>query len=313
MCIAIYKPADKIISKETLERCFRSNPDGAGFMFNHNRKLVIEKGFFDFNSFYEEYVQHETKQCVIHFRIKTHGVISSDNCHPFSVTPNLAFVHNGVIAGYGYGKLKSDTMEFSEEVLTPIVSKFGKHIIRHEPFKALVEERIGWSKLVFLDSSGNYEIYNSEKGYWDDGVWYSNTSYKPMIVYQGNHSGYLPDDKTKKKTTQTGNVLYPVPIPSQYQETGSDTKDWYIKRPDGKHIYKKDYVTIKFGYRGYKEDEIFEVVHISDKAICMLNPVDNAGSTIYNVPSQVLEFFSASQDIIKQDNDIGDNWNGLDA
>ena len=46
MCIAIYKPADKILSQETLNECYDSNPDGAGFMYAQDKKLHIEKGFF---------------------------------------------------------------------------------------------------------------------------------------------------------------------------------------------------------------------------------------------------------------------------
>ena len=85
MCIAIYKPEGKIISKATLQECYDSNPDGAGFMYNQSKKLHIEKGFFSFDSFYDAYKKHENKQAVIHFRIKTHGKIDTANCHPFSM------------------------------------------------------------------------------------------------------------------------------------------------------------------------------------------------------------------------------------
>ena len=51
MCIAIYKPSDKILSQETLNECYDSNPDGAGFMYAQDKKLHIEKGFFSYDSF----------------------------------------------------------------------------------------------------------------------------------------------------------------------------------------------------------------------------------------------------------------------
>ena len=41
MCIAIYKPKDKVLSLTTLKECYTSNPDGAGFMYAENKKLHI--------------------------------------------------------------------------------------------------------------------------------------------------------------------------------------------------------------------------------------------------------------------------------
>jgi glucosamine 6-phosphate synthetase-like amidotransferase/phosphosugar isomerase protein len=99
MCIAIYKPKNKIISETTLAECFRSNRDGAGFMYVDKKELKIQKGFFTFQEFYDAYKEHENKQCVVHFRIKTHGPVAEDNCHPFEVNQSLGFVHNGIISG----------------------------------------------------------------------------------------------------------------------------------------------------------------------------------------------------------------------
>ena len=55
MCIAILKPEDKVLSKDTLEECWNSNPDGAGFMYAENGKLHIHKGLMSFSSFYRAY------------------------------------------------------------------------------------------------------------------------------------------------------------------------------------------------------------------------------------------------------------------
>ena len=45
MCIAIYKPKGNTISKDTLKNCFDNNPDGSGFMYAQNDKLVVKKGY----------------------------------------------------------------------------------------------------------------------------------------------------------------------------------------------------------------------------------------------------------------------------
>lgn len=180
MCIAIYKPENKTIPQSVLQTCFNANPDGAGFLYSKDKELHLEKGFFTFNDFYEAYKQHENEQAVIHFRIKTHGNINTENCHPFLVNKSLGFIHNGIISGFG-SKDNSDTYHFNDELLKPLIGKYGNKIINDPIVKDLVEDRIGYSKLVFLDRHGNHNIFNEHKGVWDDGIWYSNTSYKPVI------------------------------------------------------------------------------------------------------------------------------------
>lgn len=177
MCIAIYKPANEIISKESLQRCFDSNPDGAGFMFAEEEKLHVHKGYFTFKSFYKAYKKHETKQALVHFRIKTHGKTDKENCHPFLVNSGLGFIHNGIISGYGDDKL-SDTIQFNNAILKKIVKKHGHMGLFDDPMVELIENVIGYSKLVFLDKKGNFNIMNEDKGHWHNKVWYSNNSYK---------------------------------------------------------------------------------------------------------------------------------------
>ena len=177
MCIAIMKSVNKKINKKTLQRCYDANPDGAGFMYAQDKKLTVKKGYFTFKDFYKEYKPHEDKQVLLHFRIKTHGPIDKDNCHPFLVNSGLGFIHNGIISGYGNNK-KSDTIEFNEAILQKIVAKHGNNSLFDDPMVELIENVIGYSKLVFLDRHGNYKIMNEDKGEWKNGIWYSNSSYK---------------------------------------------------------------------------------------------------------------------------------------
>jgi len=197
MCIAIYKPENQVISKASLERCFEANPDGAGFMFAEDNKLHIHKGYFKFKSFYKAYKKHETKQALVHFRIKTHGKTDKTNCHPFLVNDGLGFIHNGIISGYGDDKL-SDTIQFNNAILKKIVKKHGSMGLFDDPMQELIENVIGYSKLVFLDKKGNFNIMNEDKGHWHNKVWYSNSSYKkpePMPAY----NLYDPKKNTWKK------------------------------------------------------------------------------------------------------------------
>jgi len=214
MCIAIMKSANKKISKATLRRCYDANPDGAGFMYAEDKQLVVKKGYFTFKEFYKEYKPHGDKQVLIHFRIKTHGPIDKDNCHPFLVNNSLGFIHNGIINGYGDSK-ESDTIQFNNSILKKIVSKHGNNSLFDDPMVELIENVIGYSKLVFLDRHGNYTIMNEKKGNWNDGVWYSNMSWKkPEPV---KHNSYLTYPYQRQSS-----------LPSNHHQVG----DWVIVKED---------------------------------------------------------------------------------
>lgn len=270
MCIAIYKPKNKIISKEILQQCFRSNSDGAGFMYASDKNLHIQKGFFTFDEFYEEYQKVEKKQVVIHFRIKTHGPVLKENCHPFNVNKSLGFVHNGIISGFGSVDV-SDTREFGKHILEPLVAKWGNLAIFQPAIQQLIEARIGYSKLIFLDRHGNHEIFNESKGVWDDGIWYSNTSYKP----------YIPPVSTKP-------ALYTPPVAANKSKLEEGTLITLTRAyyDEGLNYY-------------FKVGEVFEIVAVnSDFTVDALS--DDGYSFIYNLPYSKFKFYEVSQD--EQDN-----------
>ena len=280
MCIAIYKPEEKIISKATLQECYSSNPDGAGFMFSDDKQLNIEKGFFNFDSFYNAYKQHQDKKVVIHFRIKTHGEINETNCHPFAVNSSLAFVHNGIISGLDGDKAFSDTIHFNEQILQPLVNKWGNLALFQDPMINLLETRIGYSKLIFLDRHGNHKIMNEHKGEWDNGVWYSNNSYKPYVapvvtswkndVYDyGNWRKPVAISKPKPKVVAIGAMV----------ELLEDTAD-----P----------ATLKV----YETGELCEIVAVNQDFSCDLMHEDYKGNSnfLYNVPYHSLSFVDDFED-----------------
>lgn len=175
MCIAILKPYDKTISESTLRQCATRNPDGCGFAYCEGGKIYIKK-FMDFERFLSSYKEVENKSnMLIHFRIATHGKVEVDNCHPFKLNSRMALIHNGIISGYGDRNSLSDTRDFIDRVIGKISYKMWKN----PSFRQLVKDAIGYSKLAILDISGDYYIVNEESGIWDNGIWYSNSSYKP--------------------------------------------------------------------------------------------------------------------------------------
>ena len=54
MCIIVAKEkGQKLPSKDILKTCFNNNDDGAGFMYVQDGKVIIDKGYMDFKSFYK--------------------------------------------------------------------------------------------------------------------------------------------------------------------------------------------------------------------------------------------------------------------
>ena len=281
MCIAIYKPEDKVLSLATLKECYTFNPDGAGFMYAENKKLHIEKGFFSFQSFYDAFKKHENKQIVLHFRIKTHGKIDTTNCHPFAVNNAIGFVHNGIISGFGDAN-HSDTIGFNQSILQPLVSKWGNLALFQDPIIDLIEGRIGYSKLVFLDRHGNHKIMNEHKGTWDDGVWYSNNSYKPYVApvttYDWKDSKY----DWRKNVTTIKNVALPKPnliAVGTMVELLEDVADPAT-------------LTV------YETGELCEIVAVNKDFTCdlMHDGYNGKSSFLYNVPYHSLSFVDEYED-----------------
>lgn len=179
MCIAILKTKEATITDEVLRTCYNNNKDGCGFAYCENKTVYIKK-FMNFDRFLEEYKKVEGKSnMLIHFRIATHGGVNVDNCHPFILNDRMALIHNGIIAGYGDKTNKSDTRDFIDKV----IGNISHRMWRNPSFRELVGNAIGYGKFCILDTDDNYYIINEHKGEWVDGVWYSNTSYKPKVVY----------------------------------------------------------------------------------------------------------------------------------
>lgn len=193
MCIAILNTRNTI-NRETLQQCWKSNPDGAGMIYTNNGQLQIFKEMTNFDKFYKEYSKqrkaNKQSNFVLHFRIATSGKIDKTNCHPFNVNKNLSFVHNGMINIQQLNNSVSDTYTFNELILKKLPNNF----LSNHAIIDLIENYIGYSKLVFLDSDNNASILNEDLGHWDAlDNWYSNNSYQ---------CSYTKTKVTKAKTYQ---------------------------------------------------------------------------------------------------------------
>lgn len=183
MCIAILCPKGTEITAQQFRNCWDNNYNGAGFMYNDDQnKLRVVKEMDSFSRIYNKYKALNKKfpnaTFVIHFRISTHGVIDKSNCHPFKVSNELGFVHNGVISAMKANKEWSDTNVFNREILK-LIPGLSVGLIEETPIKELLGAFIGHSKLIFMDRFGKSTLVNEKKGNWEkDGIWYSNDSHK---------------------------------------------------------------------------------------------------------------------------------------
>lgn len=195
MCIIVAKPAGVPLPPlATLRQCFRSNPDGAGYMVARGDRVDIRKGFMDLQSLLDalEAEGDITGQgAVLHFRIATHGGISEQCCHPFPVSErledltltrasaSLGAAHNGVIQSMSpyAGPGRSDSMEYIRRVLAPLCQMMPG-FMRNRAALNLIENTLG-GRLALLEPDGTITTVGD---FAEDlgGVLFSNTSYKTL-------------------------------------------------------------------------------------------------------------------------------------
>ena len=186
-----------------------------------DQKLNIQKGFTTLEAFNAAYLPHESKQALLHFRIRTHGDYSAENCHPFEVSPNMVFAHNGVLHKMPADLTKSDTFLFNELILKNLIRVYGKRIIFDPTFIPLLEG-YSWSKFVFLTNTGKFSIINEKDGKWVSKCWFSNESYQYKYV--------IPPETFRKK--KKNKHLPSLPPPKDYvnppQHTLNISLPWAI-------------------------------------------------------------------------------------
>lgn len=203
MCIIAMKPEGIILSEGKLRHMWTNNPDGAGFMYAEDGKLHIVKGMMTFASFMSAYNEVGPKRkMVLHFRIRTHGAIKPEMTHPFWINSELGMVHNGTIVKVANETtaLRSDTAVFAQKLANEYSDPLTA--IQNPFHKAMIESFIGYSKLVFMDSTGETYIFNESMGNWEKGVWFSNNGHKPAKTSAKNPQKHNPTEEALSRWTQ---------------------------------------------------------------------------------------------------------------
>jgi len=180
MCLMIVKHKGQSIPRKHIKAGFDQNPDGAGFMYLDDKKVVIDKGYTEFGLFYAAFKKAEKEfpnsPFVLHMRIGTSGERSELNCHPFKLPQGAGFAHNGILWKYSWeNSIHSDTQNFVIRVLHNLPKKFWMNAGINGLLENVASDT--GSKFVILSPNG-IKIYNENAGEYNKGVWYSNNSYE---------------------------------------------------------------------------------------------------------------------------------------
>ena len=137
--------------------------------------MVRYRTLDDFDTFYNIYKKYELYPMLIHFRIRTAGMIIEENCHPFRIKNDLFMIHNGGFYSYYDTKgIKSDTRLVAEELsklpyIESVLTDSNSSLFKK------VEDIIGTQKVIMLDKNFHH-IFNESYGFWQEGCWWSNAS-----------------------------------------------------------------------------------------------------------------------------------------
>jgi hypothetical protein len=193
MCVIIQKPKDKVITEDNCRGAAMANQDGFGFMYYDKDadKIATNKGCIqDVGKIIKVMNLLSAYEVCYHFRIKTHGSICDEQCHPFRVTNkeehgmDIYMMHNGCISGVTGEAGESDTQMFVNGTLRPLLKDNPKEI-ESVFFVPWIEEKIGaHNKLLFMYGQGKILRINQKN--WDthEGMNVSNKNF----TYHGNYS-----------------------------------------------------------------------------------------------------------------------------
>jgi hypothetical protein len=176
MCLIIHHPAGHTVSRRDFADITDRNPDGFGLMTAHAGKLITARTVGNPEEAYALYSNYAAgRASVLHWRYATHGTVTLDNAHPFTLTRDVAFVHNGMLSCGTPDEDASDTAHFARVVLAPMARDNADALFTDET-RAVLSPLIGTgNKLAVMDNLGRVSIFNRASGVDYRGRWYSNT------------------------------------------------------------------------------------------------------------------------------------------
>lgn len=190
MCLLMTIPADVTFTEKEIRDFYVRNQDGIGVMFHAEGQLqfykLLPKNGTEAVKFFKRY---EGIERAVHWRMRTHGEINLDNCHPYVVQgfsekdggfgtheSPLLLMHNGVLFTGNHANTKfSDTWHYVRDYLRPLLAK--RPDLAFDPvFVEVISKHIGsGNKFVVMGRGGKMAVFNRSSGVEHKGAWFSNT------------------------------------------------------------------------------------------------------------------------------------------
>jgi hypothetical protein len=183
MCLLIVNSKDTVFSEKFLKGVYDRNEDGLGIMYAEDGVLHVKRCLPDNAKeaikFYRTHA--EGRDCVTHWRMRTHGDINLANCHPYEVFGDgsdmpIYMAHNGVLSTGNFKDTSlSDTWHYIEDYIRPLV-KANPAMVFDEAFIKLISAHIGGgNKFAFMNHLGDIAVCNKSAFITYEGSLLSNT------------------------------------------------------------------------------------------------------------------------------------------
>ncbi len=188
MCLLMVAKPNAMPTDDQLMCACYNNPDGFGYAVHTGKEIITGRGMNHddvIDRFLTVREKHMNGWAMFHARFTTHGETVKDNCHPFRVggSRDTILAHNGILSNVKIptGDKRSDTRVFAEDLLPKRLNILDSK----KKFKKL-EKWAGGSKVAVFTTDRRLQkavyIINEKLGHWDDdGLWWSNGSYKPSL------------------------------------------------------------------------------------------------------------------------------------
>jgi predicted glutamine amidotransferase len=182
MCLLTVFTPDAEFDTLRMSTAADNNPDGFGFAMLLDGHIARFRSM-SYNETADEFQRlrglYPDTWAMFHHRFSTGGGETVENCHPFSWAHDerVAIGHNGILP-IQPGRRKSDTRIWAENHL----GNLHPTVLDSENWFGKTETWLGSSKAVVLSAHPDnvYGLYilNEHFGHWEDGVWWSNDSYR---------------------------------------------------------------------------------------------------------------------------------------
>ena len=269
MCLLIHQPRGVTFSRAEIADFAHHNPDGFGVTYGDGKRLHLLRLVGSLSEIQDAYTRHAAgRECVIHFRMTTHGATNADNAHPYPITPDIAVAHNGVLAiGNPHDKSMSDTWHLVEFFLRPI-AETDPDLLFNPVWGDMLGRLIGSSnKLAIAHRDGRVAIINKAAGVTHKRAWLSNTyawsspqaAVPRVTAYRS--SGYRYEDDAAAWWTggDVGRVSYVRDIPTDTPEEDDAFEAW----ADAEEAYTRDRdMGVSLWARNNPQDAATLIVHI---------------------------------------------------